>query len=408
MDFPVSLTERRILLVIAGGIAAYKSLDLIRRLREKGAAVRCVLTRGGAQFVTPLSVAALCEDRVYDDLFSLTDDNGMSHIRLSREADLVVVAPATADLMAKMAVGLADDLASTVLLASDKPILLAPSMNLYMWKHSATQANLATLEARGLLRVGPGAGDLACGEVGDGRMAEVPEIVAAVERFFGASGPLAGRKALVTSGPTHEPIDPVRFIGNRSSGKQGHAIAGALRRLGAEVTLVSGPVALPDPAGVKVIRVETAAEMLQACLCALPVDLAVCAAAVADWRVAAPAAEKHKKVEGAPPPNLVLEANPDILATLAAAGERRPRLVIGFAAETERLIEHARAKLGRKRCDLILANDVSPATGTFGGDANTVHLVAPDQVQSWPPMSKVEVAERLAAFLAERLSAGAE
>ncbi len=399
------LSGRRILLVIAGGIAAYKSLDLIRRLREKGATVRCVLTRGGAQFVTPLAVAALSEERVYDDLFSLTDDNGMSHIRLSREADLLVVAPATADLMAKMAAGLADDLASTVLLASDKPILLAPSMNLLMWSHPATQANLATLKARGALQVGPGTGDLACGEVGDGRMADVADIVAAIERFFGLPGPLSGRKALVTSGPTHEPIDPVRFIANRSSGKQGHAIAQALQRLGAEVTLVSGPVTLPDPPGVTVVRVETAAQMLEATLSALPVELAVCAAAVADWRVAAPAVEKRKKVEGVPPPSLVLEANPDILATLAAAGERRPRLVVGFAAETERLIDHARAKLTRKGCDLIVANDVSPASGTFGGDANTVHLVTPDQVRSWPLMSKTAVAEQLALFLAERLGA---
>jgi phosphopantothenoylcysteine decarboxylase / phosphopantothenate---cysteine ligase len=401
----VSLVERRILLVIAGGIAAYKCLDLVRRLRERGARVRCLLTRAGAQFVTPLSLAALTEEKVYDDLFSLTDDFGMSHIRLSREADLVVVAPATADLMARMAAGMADDLATTALLASDKPILLAPSMNLVMWNHPATQANLATLRARGALQVGPGAGDLACGEVGDGRMAEVVDIVAAVEAFFGAAGPLAGRTALVTSGPTHEPIDPVRFIANRSSGKQGHAIAQALARLGAEVTLISGPVTLADPPGMRVVKVETAEQMLAAALAALPADVAVCAAAVADWRVTNATTEKRKKAAGAPPPTLTLEANPDILATLAAAGARRPGLVVGFAAETERLIEHAREKLARKGCDFILANDVSAGSGTFGGDTNTVHLVSPEGVESWPPLSKADVATRLADTLARRIAA---
>jgi len=390
----VTLAGRRILLIIAGGIAAYKSLDLIRRLREKGAELPCVLTAGGARFITPLSVAALSGQPAHEDLFSLTDDFGMAHISLSRQADLLVVAPATADLMAKMAAGLADDLASTLLLASDKPILLAPSMNLMMWRHPATQANLQLLRSRGALQVGPGAGDLACGEVGDGRMAEVAEIVAAIEGHFSA-GPLSGVRALVTSGPTFEPIDPVRFIGNRSSGKQGHAIARALARQGAAVTLISGPVSIADPPGVTTVKVETAAQMLDAALAALPVEVAVCAAAVADWRVARPAAEKTKKVAGGTPPSLVLEANPDILATLAAAGPRRPRLVIGFAAETEQLLDHARAKLARKGCDLILANDVSAAAGTFGGDANTVHLVGPDGVEPWLPLSKDEVADRL-------------
>ena len=399
----MSIAGRRILLIIAGGIAAYKSLDLIRRLREKGAEVQGVLTAGGAQFVTPLAVAALSGHPVHDDLFSLTDDAGMSHINLSRQADLLVVAPATANLMAKMAAGLADDLASTLLLASDKPVLLAPSMNLMMWRHPATQANLQVLRSRGALQVGPGAGDLACGEVGDGRMAEVAEIVAAIEGHF-ASGPLSGIRALVTSGPTHEPIDPVRFIANRSSGKQGHAIAEALARLGAAVTLVSGPVILADPPGVAVVKVETAAQMLEAAMAALPVEVAVCAAAVADWRVVHPAAEKTKKTEGAPPPVLELAANPDILASLAAAGPRRPRLVVGFAAETEKLIDHARAKLARKGCDLMVANDVSAAAGTFGGDGNTVHLISAGGVESWPPLSKTEVAARLAARISARLT----
>lgn len=399
----MTLAGRRILLVVAGGIAAYKSLDLIRRLREQGASVRCVLTKAGAQFVTPMSLAALSEQPVYEDLFALTDDHGMSHIRASREADLLVVAPATANLIAKMAHGLADDLASTLLLAADKPILIAPSMNLVMWNHPATQVNLATLIGRGVRQVGPGAGDLACGEEGDGRLAEVPQIIAVIEAALTGGGRLGGRRALVTSGPTCEPIDPVRFIANRSSGKQGHAIAQALRDLGAEVTLVSGPVALPDPLGVTVVKVETARQMLAACQAALPVDVAVCAAAVADWRPAAPSAEKTKKADGVPPPTLQMVANPDILAALAAAGPSRPRLVVGFAAETEKLIEHARAKLVRKGCDMLLANDVSPASGTFGGDDNRIHLIGAGSVESWPPLSKIMVARRLAALLADRL-----
>lgn len=397
----MTIAGRRILLVISGGVAAYKSLELIRRLQDKGAAVTCVLTKGGAQFVTPMAVAALSGNKVHDDLFSLTDDAGMGHIQLTRQADLVVVAPASADLLAKMAAGLADDLASTLLLASDKPILMAPTMNLFMWRHPATQANIATLRARGVLQVGPGSGDLACGEVGDGRMAEVPEIIAAIEAALApADGPLKGRKAIVTSGPTHEPIDPVRFIANRSSGKQGHAIAAALAALGAEVTLVSGPVTIPDPAGVRMVKVETAVQMLAACQAALPADIAVCAAAVADWRVVNAASEKRKKTPGAPPPAIALTPNPDILATLSAAGTGRPGLVVGFAAETENLIAHAQDKLARKGCDLIVANDVSPASGTFGGDANAVHLITRDSVDSWPRQSKDEVARCLAAHIA--------
>jgi phosphopantothenoylcysteine decarboxylase/phosphopantothenate--cysteine ligase len=400
----VTLTGKRVLLIVAGGIAAYKSLDLIRRLRDEGAAVRCLLTEGAKRFITPLSAAALSGQPVSDDLFSPHDDSGMAHINLSRHADLIVVAPATADLLAKMAHGLADDLASTTLLASDKPALVAPSMNLKMWAHPATRENIATLKKRGVLQVGPGAGDLACGEVGDGRMAEVMDIVAAVKGFFAKPGPLAGKKALVTSGPTYEPIDPVRFIGNRSSGKQGHAIAAALAALGAEVTLVSGPVALADPEGVKTVKVETARQMQEACLAALPADIAVCAAAVADWRPAEPAPEKLKKKAGAEPPALSLTQNPDILAGLGALGAGRPRLLIGFAAETEKLIEHAQAKLAAKKCDLIVANDVGAGTGTFGGDANRVWLVEKEKITEWPPLSKQEVAARLAQAIAERMS----
>ena len=400
----MTLSGKRVLLIVAGGIAAYKSLDLIRRLRDQGASVRCLMTEAAKQFVTPLSLAALSGQPLSDDLFSPHDDNGMAHINLSRQTDLVIVAPATADLLAKMAHGLCDDLATTTLLASDKDVLIAPSMNQLMWAHPATQANLAILKQRGVLQVGPGAGDLACGEVGDGRMAEVVDIVAAVKAYFAKPGPLAGKTALVTSGPTYEPIDPVRFIGNRSSGKQGHAIAQALAALGAQVTLVSGPVALDDPQGIRVVKVETAQQMQDACLAALPADIAVCAAAVADWRVAQAAPEKMKKQPGAEPPSLRLAQNPDILAGLGALGEKRPRLLVGFAAETEKLIEHAQAKLAAKKCDLIVANDVSAGTGTFGGDANRVWLVSQDQVIEWPPLSKKEVAEKLAQALSERLS----
>ena len=400
------LAGQRVLIVVSGGIAAYKVLDLIRRLRERRASVRCVLTRGGAEFVTALSLQALSEDKVYTDLFSLTGESEMGHIRLSREADLVLVAPASADIMAKMAAGLADDLATTALLATDKPVMIAPAMNTMMWAHAATQANLATLKSRGILTVGPNAGDLACGEVGAGRMAEPMELLAAIENFFsgGAAQPLAGKKALVTSGPTHEAIDPVRYIANRSSGKQGHAIAAALAKLGAATTLVSGPTRLADPPGVSVVAIESARQMLDACKAALPVDVAVCAAAVADWRVDAAAGNKLKK-KGGKPPALELVENPDILAALAAAGNARPRLVVGFAAETEQVVENARAKLKKKGCDWIVANDVSPATGTFGGDRNTVHIVSAGDVEDWPAMSKDEVAQRLARRIGEQLAA---
>ena len=397
------LAGKRILLIVSGGIAAYKCLELIRRLRERGAAVRCILTRAGAAFVTPLTLAALSEDRVYTDLFSLTDEAEMGHIRLSREADLIVVAPATADLLAKMAGGQAGDLATTTLLATDTRVLIAPAMNLRMWDHPATRANLASLEARGVLAVGPNEGDMACGEYGFGRMAEPDEILRAVEHFFGAEAPLAGRRALVTSGPTHEAIDPVRYIANRSSGRQGHAIAQALARLGARTVLVSGPTNLADPAGVEIVRVDSAADMLAACQAALPVDVAVCAAAVADWRVAEARTQKIKK-DGGAAPVLELTTNPDILAHLAAPGSARPRLVVGFAAETERLIEQATAKRARKGCDWIVANDVSPASGTFGGAENSVHLIDPAGAEAWPRMTKQAVAERLAGRIASHLS----
>ena len=397
----MALQGRRILLIIAGGIAAYKSLDLIRRLRERGAAVRVIMTQGAQRFVTPLSAASLSGETVYTDLFSLTEESEMGHLRLASEADLVLVAPATADLLAKMAAGLADDLASTALLATDKPILIAPAMNTRMWRNAATAANLSRLESRGVRRVGPNAGPLAEGESGPGRMAEPLEIVAAAEQMLGG-GALAGRRALVTSGPTFEPIDPVRYIANRSSGKQGHAIAAALASLGAETVLVSGPTVEPDPPGVRVVRVESAREMLAACEKALPADVAVCAAAVADWRAEA-APQKLKKKNG-PPPALKLVENPDILATLSKPGNRRPRLVIGFAAETEKLIEHAREKRAKKGCDWIVANDVSAAAGTFGGDANTVHLIDASGVEDWPQLSKRDVAARLADRIARFLA----
>lgn len=402
-----TLSGKRILLIIAGGIAAYKSLDLIRRLRERGAAVRCILTKAGAEFVTPLSVSALSGDKVYGDLFSLTDEAEMGHIQLSRDADLLVVAPATADILARMAAGLANDLATTALLATDKPVLAAPAMNVRMWNHPATQRNIAQLKADGVRFVGPNDGDMACGEYGPGRMAEPLEIVAAIEAYFaGGDLPLKGVKALVTSGPTHEAIDPVRYIANRSSGKQGHAIAGALARLGADTVLVSGPTHEPDPPGARIVRVESARDMLAACEAALPLDVVVCAAAVADWRVANEAGQKLKKQDGKPLPTLALVENPDILATLSQRKTQRPRLVIGFAAETESLLENAKAKRSRKGCDWIVANDVSPGTGTFGGTRNTVHLLAGDSFEDWPTATKEEVADRLARRIAEALNGG--
>ena len=390
------LKDKRILLIVAGGIAAFKSLELIRRLRERGASVRCVLTANGSRFVTPMSLQALSEDRVYEDMFSLTDESEMGHIQLSRDADLLVVAPATANLLARMAGGLADDLAATVLLATDKPVLAAPAMNVRMWTHAATVANVETLKQRGVHFVGPNDGAMACNEFGPGRMSEPLEIVAAIETLLSAARPLAGRRAVVTSGPTREAIDPVRYISNHSSGKQGHAIAAALAQLGAEVTLVSGPVALADPAGLRTVHVESADQMLTACLATSSVDIAVCAAAVADWKAAHPAGGKIKKKAGAAPPAIELTPNPDILATLSKAGPGRPALVVGFAAETEDLVANGIDKRRRKGCDWIVANDVSAATGTFGGERNTVHLITATGVEDWPTLAKADVAMRLA------------
>ena len=398
------LLNQRILLIIAGGIAAFKSLELIRRLRERGCSVRCVLTRAGSQFVTPLSVASLSEDKAYTDLFSLTDESEMGHIRLSREADLVVVAPATADILTKMAGGMADDLASTALLATDKPVLVAPGMNVQMWNNPATLRNVARLKEDGVRFVGPDAGDLACGEVGVGRMAEVADILAAIETLVGGQGvsrPLQGRRALVTAGPTREPIDPVRYISNHSSGKQGYAIADALSRLGAHTVLVTGPTNLDAPRGVDVVDVETADEMMDASISALPVDIAICTAAVADWRVANRTSGKRKKTNQAPVLDLV--ENPDILATLSQAAVNRPRLVIGFAAETENLVAHATAKLTRKGCDWLMANDVAGGS-VFGEDDNIVHLITSGGDEAWPKLSKIEVAARLATRVAEHFA----
>ena len=399
----MSLAGKRILLVIAGGIAAYKSLDLIRRLRERGARVRPIMTRGAQEFVTPLAVGALSASHVYTELFSREDEQDVGHIRLARECDLVLVAPATADLMAKMANGLADDLASTVLLATDRPVLIAPAMNPKMWAHPATQRNFAELQRDGIQAIGPMDGEMAeSGERGRGRMAEPLDIVARVEDLLSGPKPLSGMKAIVTSGPTHEPIDPVRYIANRSSGKQGHAIAAALARLGAEVTLVSGPVTIADPLGVKTLHVERADEMRDAVLSALPADIAVMVAAVADWRVATSAEQKIKKQPGEAPPPLELTENPDILKTVGHHAQR-PRLVVGFAAETENVEENGKGKLERKGADLIVANDVSPETGIMGGDRNRVKLISRDGVEGWPDLSKDEVAERLALWIATQI-----
>lgn len=416
--------SRSILLIIGGGIAAYKCLELIRRLKDHGIACRCILTRAGEQFVTPLAVSSLAGEKCFTDLFSLTDEADIGHIALSRSTDLLVVAPATADLIAKMANGHADDLASTALLATDKRILIAPAMNPRMWEHPATRRNMATLQKDGVLVVGPNSGAMAeRGESGPGRMAEPHEILAAIELalagesrhlpsigFLGrlpggaAAGPkpLAGKRVLVTSGPTHEPIDPVRYIANRSSGKQGHAIAAAAAAAGAEVTLISGPVSLPEPAGVTTIHVESARDMLAAAEAALPADIAIFAAAVADWRTADAAGQKMKKGGGGPP-HLALVENPDILATIAAREIDRPALVVGFAAETQNVVDYARAKLAKKGCDLIVANDVG-GTGVMGGDANTVHLVSADAVETWPTLPKAEVAARLVAHFADLLA----
>ncbi len=394
--------DKRVLLIVSGGIAAIKSPEIIRLLDKAGIRTRVILTRGGARFVTPLALGALSRDTVYGELFSLTDENAMGHIELSRQADVILVAPATADILAKMAAGLANDLATTALLATDKPIIVAPSMNVRMWHHPATQDNLALLQRRGVTVIGPDEGDMACGEFGLGRMSEPARIVQAIEKFYGRCGRLVGRHALVTSGPTHEPIDPVRYIANRSSGKQGHAIAAALQGFGATTTLVSGPSLEPDPPGVTVVHVQTAAQMLAACRDALPADIAVCAAAVSDWRVTDEQPSKIKK-NGGSPKALELTENPDILATLAAPGNLRPGLVIGFAAETDAVVDHAVAKRLAKGCDWILANDVSMGTGTFGGDDNTVHLISDSGVEAWPTMTKLALAERLADRIASAL-----
>ena len=403
----VAATEaRRVLLIIGGGIAAYKSLDLIRRLRERGFAVRCILTKAAQHFVTPLSASALVGGRVYSELFDPASEFDVGHIRLAREADVIVVAPATADLMAKMANGHADDLATAVLLATTAKIVLAPAMNPRMWAHKATQRNLSRLVADGIEVVGPNEGEMAEAESqGLGRMAEPLEIAAAIGKVFAAemTGRLQGRRVLVTSGPTHEPIDPVRYIANRSSGKQGHAIAAAAVDAGADVTLISGPVNLPDPPGAKVIKVESAREMLRAVESALPADVAIFAAAVADWRIANAGVQKLKKQPGHTTPEFALVENPDILATIAGRKTQRPKLVIGFAAETENVVANAKAKLARKHCDWILANDVSPQSGVMGGDRNTITLVRASGVEAWPPQSKDAVATKLVTRIADAL-----
>jgi phosphopantothenoylcysteine decarboxylase/phosphopantothenate--cysteine ligase len=403
---------KRILLIIGAGIAAYKSLDLIRRLKERGFAVRCILTKAAEQFVTPLSVGAIVGERAFTDLFDAGSEFDVGHIRLARETDLIVAAPATADLMAKMANGLASDLATAVLLAAGTKIVLAPAMNPHMWSNKATQRNLAQLVADGVVLVGPNEGEMAeTGERGLGRMAEPLEIAAAVEHLLGSQSyplngnALKGLRVLVTSGPTHEPIDPVRYIANHSSGKQGHAIAAAAARAGAEVTLVSGPVNVPDPPGVTVVHVESAREMLRAADRALPVDIAIFAAAVADWRVAQAGAQKIKKKAGQTAPELALIENPDILSTIAHRKTQRPRLVIGFAAETENVAANARAKLASKGCDWILANDVSPRTGIMGGDYNTIQLITARGIEPWPPQSKEDVAAMLIARVAKEIAA---
>ena len=409
-----TLSGRSVLLIIGGGIAAYKSLELIRLLKQRQAKVTAILTKAAEQFVTQLSVASLTKEKAYTDLFSLTDEVEMGHIELSRSADLLVVAPASADLMAKMAQGIANDLASTTLLATDKKILIAPAMNVRMWQHPATMRNLSTLKADGVLVVGPNDGEMACGEYGPGRMAEPAEILAGIEAYFAggalplaggsAARPLAGRKVLITAGPTHEPIDPVRYIANKSSGRQGYALAEAAVAMGAQTILVSGPVHLPIPPGAQMMPVETALEMLETVEAELPADIAIFAAAVADWRVAAAADQKLKKGAGGLP-DLKLAENPDILKSVAQAKSKRPKLVVGFAAETQNVIDNAKAKLAKKGCDLIIANDVSADKGVMGGERNMVHLVSPSGVESWPEMDKREVARRLMEDFTRRLGA---
>jgi phosphopantothenoylcysteine decarboxylase/phosphopantothenate--cysteine ligase len=401
----VTLQDKQILLIIGGGIAAYKSLELIRRMRERGAAVRVIMTSAAHEFVTPLSVSTLTGEPVFNDMFNLTDEARIGHIELARSAQLVIVAPATADLMAKAANGLAGDLASTALLATTSPVLLAPAMNVRMWEAASTQRNLAQLGADGKRVVGPNSGDMACGEFGPGRMSEPMEIIAAAEDILKPRDtPLKGHKVLVTAGPTHEPVDPVRYLANRSSGKQGYAIASACAALGAETTLVSGPTSLEDPFGLKTVRVETAIEMLAACEAELPADIAICAAAVADWRVDGLANQKIKK-KGGESPGLKLIENPDICRTLSNHA-KRPALVVGFAAETENLLAYARAKRTKKGCDWIVANDVSPETGIMGGDHNLVHVITPDSEETWPSMAKSAVARQLADKIAAHIKAG--
>ena len=396
------LDGKRILLIVGGGIAAFKSLELIRLIRKSGGSVTPVLTRAAQEFVTPLSASALAADKVYTDLFDLTDEAEMGHIELSRSADLIVVAPATADLMAKMAGGLANDLASTILMATDTPVLIAPAMNVRMWMHPANQRNLSTLEADGVSHIGPDEGEMACGEYGPGRMAEPQAVLEAIVARL-ANGPLSGKHILVTSGPTHEPIDPVRYIANRSSGAQGTAIANALTGLGAKVTFVTGPATTPPPPGVSVVAVETAGQMLKAVTAALPADAAIFAAAVADWHVEVEAKAKIKKTKTGKPPALKLAENPDILSKVAKMRKGRPPLVIGFAAETDDVIANATAKLKRKGCDWIVANDVSPETGIMGGSENAVTIIDANGAESWPRASKSDVARRLAQRIADAL-----
>ena len=391
-----TLEGKRILLIVTGGIAAFKGLELVRLIKAHGSEVRAVLTESGSNFVGQLSLQAITEDKVYTDLFSLTDESEMGHIQLSRNADLILVAPATANLLAKMRAGIADDLASTVLLATDKPVLIAPSMNVRMWEHPATQENIVTLIKRGVTVLGPTEGEMACGEFGAGRMLEPPKIVEQLVNHLYTNRALLGSTVLVTAGPTLEPIDPVRFISNRSSGKQGYAIASVLSRLGAKTTLVTGPTDLADPPGVNVIKIETAIDMMQACLDSLPADIAICAAAVADWRVTNNSPEKIKKQNNSTTVSLELNENPDILKTLSQLGSNRPNLVIGFAAETENLLENAMRKRKNKGCDWILANDVSTSTGIFGGESNLVHFITNYGSEEWPSMLKENVAMRLA------------
>jgi phosphopantothenoylcysteine decarboxylase / phosphopantothenate---cysteine ligase len=392
-------SPKRILLIIGGGIAAYKCLELIRRLRDRGHRVRAIMTKAAHHFVTPLSVGALTNERVLTDLFNLDEEREIGHIRLARDSDLIVVAPATADLIARMAGGHTDDLATAVLLATDKPVLVAPAMNPAMWLKPATKRNVVQLKADGVRFIGPAIGEMAeRGEAGPGRLTEVPELIEAIESIFEAEAPeklLTGRHVVVTSGPTHEPIDPIRYLANRSSGKQGFELAAAARELGARVTLITGPVSLPEPEGVEIVRIKTAGEMLEAVRAALPADVAVFAAAVADWRVETPQTEKIKKAEGKSAPTLMLTENTDILKTIGHAGPLRPQLVIGFAAETQDVIAYAKKKLKSKRADWIIANDVSPASGVMGGENNTVHLITVSGVDSWPEMSKAKVARKI-------------